>query len=192
MRTLEMVVESAPFSKITDDREFMKKFILLLSLIMGLSTYIIINAVNTVDDLSVNIDDRLPIITLEKIERQMNGNMISLEIVEDDFSELDSIIITREDLEELPLVTEVFQDQSLKEEKNLQKEYILDIEYSSVTKTFTIIIHTKEESNISLPIETSLTSYNFNKVKKTMELNNILEKDLLSKIDDVCCQLSLV
>ncbi len=75
-------------SSIVDDSVFMNKFIILLSFIIALSVYIILGAANSVNDLSNISYIKSNIVTLDDVERNINGNLVSLEIVEDDFSEI--------------------------------------------------------------------------------------------------------
>ncbi|HIP59295.1 MAG TPA: hypothetical protein EYH01_02585 [Campylobacterales bacterium] len=77
--------------KITDDKSFMQKFSFLLTVIVGLSAYIIVQGFNAVDNLSLPYEDKIKFVSLEMVEREINGNNINLAVIEDDFSELVSI-----------------------------------------------------------------------------------------------------
>ncbi len=90
-RISTIVSESESERKITDDKGFMQKFLLLLTIIVSLSAYIIVQGFNAVDDLSLSYTDNLNIASLEMVEREINGNSINLAVIEDDFSELASI-----------------------------------------------------------------------------------------------------
>jgi len=70
---------------------FIYKFSLLLVAIIILSAYIIVQGLYSIDNLSHSYDKREGLVSLESIERELNGNFINLVIVEDDFSELSSI-----------------------------------------------------------------------------------------------------
>ena len=76
---------------ITDDKSFMQKFSFLLATIVGLSAYIIVQGFNAVDDISLPYTNSMNLVSLEVLEREVNGNSVDLSIVEDDFSELASI-----------------------------------------------------------------------------------------------------
>lgn len=73
---------------IVDDKSFIYKFSFLLVIIVALSTYIIIQGLHSVDDLSMPYEKRMELANLETIEREMNGNAVNLLVVEDDFSDL--------------------------------------------------------------------------------------------------------
>ncbi len=74
--------------KISDDKSFMFKISFLLAAIMGLSAYIILQNFNLVGSSFTGSSSNSNLVTLESIEREINGNIISLDVVEDDFSEL--------------------------------------------------------------------------------------------------------
>ena len=76
---------------ITDDKSFMQKFLFLLASIVGLSAYIIVQGFNAVDDITLPYTNSMNLVSLEVLEREVNGNSVELSIVEDDFSELASI-----------------------------------------------------------------------------------------------------
>ncbi len=142
MKTLE-VAQLSLFKNITDDRIFVNKFIFILSMIMGLSAYITIVALNEVDDISLRAaTDKLPIVSLEKIEREINGNLVSLEIVEDDFSELEFIEISsaKENLhpviENKPKVNEVKKETEV---SKIKKIFISSQKSSSNSNTISFI-----------------------------------------------------
>jgi len=77
--------------KISDDKSFMKKFSFLLATIVGLSAYIIMQGFNAVNDISLPYTDSTNFVSLEVLEREINGNSVNLAVIEDDFSELASI-----------------------------------------------------------------------------------------------------
>jgi tetratricopeptide (TPR) repeat protein len=77
--------------KITDEKSFMQKFSFLLTIIVGLSAYIIVQGFNVVDDLSSPYENSMNLVSLEMVERKINGNSVNLVVIEDDFSELASI-----------------------------------------------------------------------------------------------------
>jgi len=77
--------------KNTNDKSFVYKFSFLLAIIVGLSAYIIIQGYNVVDALSSPYKENTTLVTLESIEREINGNSVNLLVIEDDFSELASI-----------------------------------------------------------------------------------------------------
>ncbi len=76
---------------ISNDKNFIYKFSFLLVVIVGLSSYIIMQSYSTVDNLSKPYQEHIGLATLETVEREINGNRVNLAIVEDDFSELASI-----------------------------------------------------------------------------------------------------
>ncbi len=65
----------------------LKKYLFLLIVIVTLSAYIIIQSFNAVDNLSLSYKN----ISLEMVEREINGNSVNLTVLEDDFSELNPI-----------------------------------------------------------------------------------------------------
>ena len=74
--------------KISDDKGFIYKFSFLLATIMGLCAYIILQSFNAVDDLSLTYGESSEFVSLEMIEREINGNSVDLAVIEDDFSQL--------------------------------------------------------------------------------------------------------
>lgn len=73
--------------KISDDKSFIFKFSFLLAAIMGLSAYIILQNFKVDSSFTVSSSSS-NLVTLESIEREINGNIVSLDVIEDDFSEL--------------------------------------------------------------------------------------------------------
>ena len=75
---------------ILDDKQFIKQFALLLSLIIAISLYLIYYSVNRVDHVSLaNLKtENLAPLSLGDVEKEVNGNVISLEMLEDTFSDL--------------------------------------------------------------------------------------------------------
>ncbi len=77
---------------IFDDRVFVKTFALLLSLIVAISLFLIYHSVNRVNDFSgssfFDTNAKSTAVSLSRIEKELNGNVISLEMLEDDFSDL--------------------------------------------------------------------------------------------------------
>jgi hypothetical protein len=95
--------------KISDDKSFMFKISFLLAAIMGLSAYIILQNFTLVSSPVMLSSSNSNLVTLESIEREINGNIVSLDIVEDDFSELaliDLSDISFEKQMQEPLVSE--------------------------------------------------------------------------------------
>ncbi len=74
--------------KISDDKSFIYKFSFLLAAIVSLSAYIILQSLSGASELSISKSMSSKLVTLESIEREINGNIVSLDVVEDDFSEL--------------------------------------------------------------------------------------------------------
>jgi tetratricopeptide (TPR) repeat protein len=70
------------------DKSSVQKFSLLLVVIAVLSVYIIIQGFSMVKEMP-SYDNRYS--SLETIERELNGNIVNLNVIEDDFSELSSI-----------------------------------------------------------------------------------------------------
>ncbi len=89
MSRISTIVSEAE-RKITDDKSFMQKFSFLLATIVGLSAYIIVQGFNAVDDISLPYTN-MNLVSLEVLEREVNGNSVDLSVIEDDFSELASI-----------------------------------------------------------------------------------------------------
>ena len=76
---------------IFEDKMFVKQFSLLLILIMATSSFLIYHSIYTVNHISEYNNKQSFLshaVTLNSIEREVNGNVINLEIVEDDFSDL--------------------------------------------------------------------------------------------------------
>ncbi len=78
---------------IFDDKAFVKTFALLLSLIIAISLFLIYHSVNRVNDLSSFslAGTNKSSVSLSTVEKEINGNVISLEMLEDDFSDLAEI-----------------------------------------------------------------------------------------------------
>ncbi len=78
---------------IFDDKVFVKTFALLLSLIIAVSLFLIYHSVNRVNDLSSFSlsGTKKSSVSLSMVEEELNGNVISLEMLEDDFSDLAEI-----------------------------------------------------------------------------------------------------
>jgi tetratricopeptide (TPR) repeat protein len=85
---------------ILEDKQFIKQFALLLSLIIAISLYLIYYSVYRVDHISIaNIKSSAQApLSLGEVERSVNGNTISLEVLEDTFTDLAEM-----DLRELQL-----------------------------------------------------------------------------------------
>lgn len=77
--------------KTTEDKSFIQKFSFLLVVIVALSAYIIVQGFNAVNDLSSPYAENINSVSLEMVEREINGNSVNLAVLEDDFSELASI-----------------------------------------------------------------------------------------------------
>ncbi len=101
--------------KISDDKSFMFKISFLLAAIMGLSAYIILQNFTQTDRSFVASYSNLNLVTLESIEREINGNIVSLDIVEDDFSELALV-----DLSDISFEKQI--QEPLVSEKNVQSK----------------------------------------------------------------------
>jgi tetratricopeptide (TPR) repeat protein len=88
------------FHTILEDKQFIKQFALLLSLIIAISLYLIYYSVYRVDHVSIaNIKSSAQApLSLGEAERSVNGNTISLEVLEDTFTDLAEM-----DLRELQL-----------------------------------------------------------------------------------------
>jgi tetratricopeptide (TPR) repeat protein len=98
---------------ILDDKQFIKQFALLLSLIIAISLYLIYYSINRVDHISIaNIKSSAQApLSLGEVERSVNGNTISLEVLEDTFTDLAEM-----DLRELQLAQIASQKADIKRE----------------------------------------------------------------------------
>jgi hypothetical protein len=166
-------------SSIVDDRMFMNKFIILLSLIIALSVYIILGAANSVDDLSKISYTNLKndIVTLDDIERKVNGNLVSLEIVEDDFSEIsfeDLGVIENQNNSISKVESKVIQHKIVKTKPVLKKKIFITSQVSSKSKgssnSFSFMkkkFYATNSSDISLKIAKKF--YNTKSYKKALK-----------------------
>ncbi len=77
--------------ELVDDKGFVYKFSFLLVTIVALSTFIIMQGLESVDDLSMPFSEKVELVSLETIEREINGNSVNLAVVEEDFSDLSSL-----------------------------------------------------------------------------------------------------
>ncbi len=76
---------------IFEDKVFVKQFSILLILIMATSSFLIYHSFHTVNSIStygLKHHTTLAKVTLDNVERELNGNIVNLEIIEDDFSDL--------------------------------------------------------------------------------------------------------
>jgi hypothetical protein len=88
---ISTIVSEAERKSTTGDKSFIQKFSFLLIVIVGLSTYIIVQGFNAIDNVSLNYTNSVNFSSLEMVEREINGNSVNLVVIEDDFSELASI-----------------------------------------------------------------------------------------------------
>jgi len=116
----------------------LKKYLFLLIVIVTLSTYIIIQSFNAVDDLSLSYDN----ISLEMVEREINGNSINLTVQEDDFSELSSL-----DLSGITLVQPLVQHEETTQHIN-SKPVIAKVKKTHKSKN-RILITSQDGSSLS-------------------------------------------
>jgi tetratricopeptide (TPR) repeat protein len=86
-RISTIVSEAERNQHVDDHKNFSNKFSFLLALIVFLSAYIIFQGFNTLDELSTTSYTNKSL-SLEMVEREINGNTINLAVIEDDFSEL--------------------------------------------------------------------------------------------------------
>jgi len=95
---------------IFEDKAFVKMFMLLLGLIISISLFLIYHSLHQVSDLSLYslTQERETPLSLGMVEEQINGNVISLEVLEDNFSDL-----AEKDLYEL----ETIEQKSVKRKK---------------------------------------------------------------------------
>ncbi len=70
---------------------FIYKFSALILSIIILSTYVIVDGYYEIDTLSKSYSSSKELMSLDSIERELNGNSVNLAVVEDDFNELSSI-----------------------------------------------------------------------------------------------------
>ncbi len=83
---------------IFDDKDFVRKFTLLLGLIIATSLFLIYHSLHQVSHLSLSsmqFSKEVPL-SLGTVEKELNGNVISLEVLEGDFQDL-----AERDLQEL-------------------------------------------------------------------------------------------
>ena len=131
---------------IFDDKAFVKTFTLLLSLIIAISLFLIYQSVNRVNDLSSFslAAAKKSSISLSTVEREQNGNIISLEMLEDDFSDLAEI-----DLRELKIGTDkVFVKADTVKKPFVQKS--TSKEHKAIEITYTDNIKSKNPSKMSI------------------------------------------
>jgi tetratricopeptide (TPR) repeat protein len=119
MSRISTIVSESERKNITD-KSFAYKFSFLLIVIIVLSIYIILQGYNVVDTLSSSYKDSTQLVTLESIEREINGNSVNLLVIEDDFSELASIDLSDIKLFGSPTV-EVEQNQQIANRPNIIK-----------------------------------------------------------------------
>ncbi len=90
------------YHSILEDKAFIRQFSLLISLIIAISLFLIYYSVDRIDRLSLPVwgtqVQKQPA-SLGEVEKQLNGNVISLEVLEDDFNDLAEM-----DLRELKMV----------------------------------------------------------------------------------------
>ncbi len=88
---------------ILEDKAFIRQFSLLLSLIIAISLFLIYYSVHRIDHLSVPalFQEETKPLSLGEVEREVNGNVITLEVLEDTFSDLAQM-----DLQELQMQRE--------------------------------------------------------------------------------------
>ncbi len=110
--------------KISDDKSFIYKFSFLLAAIVSLSAYIILQSFSVASESSISKSMSSKLVTLESIEREMNGNIISLAVVEDDFSELALI-----DLSDISFASD---------EKQIQEPLKSDVNVASVSTSLLV------------------------------------------------------
>ncbi len=73
---------------IFDDKNFIKTFTLLMMMIIGVSVFLIYHSIHQVNDVSsLRESVHKDMLKLGAVEKELNGNTISLEVLEDDFNE---------------------------------------------------------------------------------------------------------
>ena len=85
------------YHTLLDDKAFIRQFSILLALIVAISLFLIyysIKRVDYVDLLSFGHGSHYAM-TLGEVERSINGNMVSLEVMEDNFSDLAEMDLQR-------------------------------------------------------------------------------------------------
>jgi tetratricopeptide (TPR) repeat protein len=104
------------YHSILEDKAFIRQFSLLLSLIIAISLFLIYYSVNRMDHLSMPSFEKAHAksLSLGEVEKELNGNVISLEVLEDNFSDLAQM-----DLQELERQSK---EQHMVSSKNMQKE----------------------------------------------------------------------
>ena len=96
---INQIVEKE-YHSILDDKAFIRQFSLLLSLIIAISLFLIYYSVHRIDHVSIpsfGKSQQKPL-TLGEVEKEVNGNAIGLEVLEDTFSDLAQM-----DLQELEM-----------------------------------------------------------------------------------------
>ncbi len=83
---ISRIIDKEP--TIFDDKNFVKMFTMLMALIIAVSLFLIYHSIDQVSDVSsLRKMIQKDILTLGTAEKELNGNVISLEVLEDNFDE---------------------------------------------------------------------------------------------------------
>ncbi len=145
---------------IFEDKVFVKQFSILLILIMATSSFLIYHSFHTVNNISnykINHHVSTSHLTLDNVERELNGNVINLEIIEDDFSDL------------AELEQKQFQKEAKPFKAEKSKEIVAKAQTSTVESKSNPVIHI---SSVEVATHKSMKSIKSIR-KKFQQTNNI-------------------
>lgn len=87
---ISQLIENNDYHSILEDKGFIKQFALLLSLIIAISLFLIYDSIDRIDRLTIPHQGGASMqqLSLSDVEKRINGNEISLDLLEEDFDDL--------------------------------------------------------------------------------------------------------